>query len=521
MSAEPVEHHETVDIIEKVEQVNGTKPQQPLESLPAALNYTEELNKIKDIASTYLFQQTQPIIIPTYSKWFDLDTIHQIEKEYFSDFFNENDYSYKNSRSYKDSRDFMVNTYRLHPLEYLTVTAVRRNLNMDIQSIIKIHQFLEKWGIINYQIDPRTRPSIVAPGYTGHFNVVLDTPRGLKMFVPENVEVKEEVEKGKYETKKDYKLSLQENKYSKSDDYLSNVLNKKDSISKVKHVCQTCGVDCVDIVYHNLRDKSNNICVGCFKEAKFLTIYSSSDFLKLNVNEEDLNENDWSSSEIFKLLEAIEMYENDWKKIAKYTNKTKDQCVLKFLTLPIEDEHFDRAVSEKNVEKTENSYDFEDFLQKVLTSLNDSDKSKIIENSNLLSQKYINETNVIIQSLTKNKVNTINLKLQKLDSLESRYTNLISEYESRLKKLALSEAKFEQKLKQVNDELTEKGLGEVITLKEKDNDIESEEVVSVEKVSEMNDVADVIMEESELNGISDDKTSNSAEKEIEYKIWAL
>lgn len=495
-----------------------------------SLNYTEELNKIKDIASTYLLQQTQPIILPTYSKWFNIDKIHDIEVEYFKEFFNANDYTYKSTRTYKDCRDFMVNTYRLHPLEYLTITAVRRNLNLDIQSIIKIHQFLEKWGIINYQIDPRTRPSILTPGYTGHFNVVLDTPRGLKMFIPEDVEVLEDKiddngEK-KYDVKKEYTLPLQENKYCKNDDYLTNTLNKKDPISRIKYVCETCGVSCANVVYHNLRDKSSNICVSCFKEAKFLTIYSASDFLKLTLDENDIDENDWSSGDIFKLLEAIEMFENDWSKIAKYTNKTKEQCVMKFLTLPIEDEHFEKAVPSKKESMGEKSYDFEELMQKVLSSLNDESKNKILENSNLISQKYVNESNVIIQELTKNKLEAINLRLDKLDKLENKYISLVSEYESRVKKITLAEAKFEQKLKQANNKLKELGITSEINLNDDENGAKEddvENVLTVNKVQNLEEQADVTMETGEdVNNAGEDKKENDIiEKKTQYKFWTL
>ena len=50
-------------------------------------------------------------------------------------------------------RDFMINTYRLNPHEYLTVTACRRNLAGDVCAIIRVHAVLEQWGLINYQVN--------------------------------------------------------------------------------------------------------------------------------------------------------------------------------------------------------------------------------------------------------------------------------------------------------------------------------------------------------------------------------
>lgn len=46
----------------------------------------------------------------------------------------------------------MINTYRLNPGEYLTVTACRRNLAGDVGAIMRVHAFLEQWGLINYQV---------------------------------------------------------------------------------------------------------------------------------------------------------------------------------------------------------------------------------------------------------------------------------------------------------------------------------------------------------------------------------
>src|SRR5215475_6862643 len=45
----------------------------------------------------------------------------------------------------------MIDTYRLNPNEYLTVTACRRNLAGDVCAIMRVHAFLEQWGLINYQ----------------------------------------------------------------------------------------------------------------------------------------------------------------------------------------------------------------------------------------------------------------------------------------------------------------------------------------------------------------------------------
>ena len=106
---------------------------------------------VENSARSQLVSQTHAIILPSYSTWFDMHTIHPIEKKALAEFFNGRNRS-KTPAVYKDYRDFMINTYRLNPIEYLTVTACRRNLAGDVCAIMRLHSFLEQWGLINYQV---------------------------------------------------------------------------------------------------------------------------------------------------------------------------------------------------------------------------------------------------------------------------------------------------------------------------------------------------------------------------------
>lgn len=107
--------------------------------------------RLQDQARKYLAAQTHEIIIPSYAAWYTNDKIHPVERRALPEFFNSRNRS-KTPSIYKDYRDFMVNTYRLRPTEYLTVTACRRNLAGDVCAIMRVHAFLEQWGLINYQV---------------------------------------------------------------------------------------------------------------------------------------------------------------------------------------------------------------------------------------------------------------------------------------------------------------------------------------------------------------------------------
>lgn len=44
---------------------------------------------------------------------------------------------------------------------HLTVTACRRNLAGDVCAILRLHAFLEDWGIINFNCDPKLTPQSI------------------------------------------------------------------------------------------------------------------------------------------------------------------------------------------------------------------------------------------------------------------------------------------------------------------------------------------------------------------------
>ncbi|XP_050405747.1 SWI/SNF complex subunit SMARCC2 [Patella vulgata] len=134
--------------------------------------------KEKEEQDDNVTEQTHHIIIPSYSAWFDYNSIHAIEKRALPEFFNGKNKS-KSPEIFLAYRNFMIDTYRLNPTEYLTSTACRRNLAGDVCAIMRVHALLEQWGLINYQVDADSRPTCMGPPPTSHFHIIGDTPSGL------------------------------------------------------------------------------------------------------------------------------------------------------------------------------------------------------------------------------------------------------------------------------------------------------------------------------------------------------
>ncbi|KAL0078674.1 hypothetical protein J3Q64DRAFT_1765621 [Phycomyces blakesleeanus] len=274
-----------------------------------------------------LLEQTVEVTVPTYASWFDVNTIHNIERVSLPEFFTGRNKS-KTQNIYQDYRDFMVNTYRLNPKEYLAVTAYRRHLAGDVCAIMRVHAFLEQWGLINYECDPATWPSAVGPPFTGHFRVTADTPRGLQPFKPSIKPT----------------ATGNEEKDAAGDLGMNVKLRQElfDSVTEEpekQYYCITCGAECGRERYHSLKTKNMELCPICYKEGRFPATVFSSDFIKAEPAAfKHPHEDDWTDQETLLLLEAIELFDDDWNAIAEHVStRTREECIMHFLQLPIEE----------------------------------------------------------------------------------------------------------------------------------------------------------------------------------------
>ncbi|KAI1461466.1 SWIRM-domain-containing protein [Annulohypoxylon moriforme] len=332
---------------------------------------------IENAAREHLISQTHAIVLPSYSTWFDMNAIHSIERKALPEFFNSRNRS-KTPAVYKDYRDFMINTYRLNPVEYLTVTACRRNLAGDVCAIMRVHAFLEQWGLINYQVDADQRPSQVGPPFTGHFQVICDTPRGLQPWQPsadpivlEGRKIQDtdqkaataataagernlEIGRNIYEANaKGAKINKNENKTNgeaATNGATSPAADENLSKPVVKVHCLNCGVDCTRVYYHLPEANSANktkydVCPSCYLEGRIPSNQTNTQFIKMeNKTYSTIHDREapWTDAEILRLLEALERYDDDWAEIAEHVGtRTREECVLQFLQLDIEDKYLE------------------------------------------------------------------------------------------------------------------------------------------------------------------------------------
>lgn len=119
--------------------------------------------------------------------------------------------------------------------------------------------------------------------------------------------------------------------------------------------CFTCGIDCTRVYYHNGKgDKGAtgaaakvkyNVCPNCFIQHRIPVNHHADLYVKMeNPSYSTLPDRDapWTDEEVLLLLEGLEKFDENWADIAAYVGtRTREDCVVKFLQLEIEDKYID------------------------------------------------------------------------------------------------------------------------------------------------------------------------------------
>ena len=98
--------------------------------------------------------------LSTLPGWFRTSSVSSIEIRYLSEFFDGSS-PLKTPDNYLSMRSFICNLYSQNTTIYLSATDCRKKLAGDAGSIIRVHHFLDTFGIINHAVAPEARPPIL------------------------------------------------------------------------------------------------------------------------------------------------------------------------------------------------------------------------------------------------------------------------------------------------------------------------------------------------------------------------
>ncbi|KAL3232944.1 Chromatin structure-remodeling complex protein RSC8 [Nakaseomyces bracarensis] len=525
----------------------------------ATVDYEKEASSYEDKALKFLMKQTNEVVVPSFSRWFQMEEVHAIEKRSLPEFFD-NSSRFKSEKSYMDTRNFMINTYRLSPSEYLTITAVRRNIALDIASIVKIHEFLEKWGLINYQVDPRSKPTVIGPSFTGHFQIVLDTPQGLKPFLPEKtkkinkkrrletaIELENENylkinmrefedsilhanedsksnDKGLGDDKYPINVSLRKNIYDPTNAYnalKSEKLQSKD-MQKV-FICHMCGNNNITVKYFNLRNRHANLCTKCFSREQFGEKFQSSDFLKLSDENSFPHRKIWSDQDIVLLLEGLEMFQSDWGHIARHVggNKTVEDCIDKYLSLPLQDRDVKYLMDKYRAkEPTSNVSNVINIMEETITQLLDSQNKEIIEEKLLISakicaEKYEVQMRVLAQELIKQYSKKLKIKLERLNNLNIALVHENERYSQEIMRITDDKSRLSQDVASINNKLSELNVTKKLVIASEQMDSNMDMLEKEEQDSEKRE------QDDNSKDLDQNKNNSTFVEPQVFKVWSL
>ncbi|XP_059652031.1 SWI/SNF complex subunit SWI3B-like isoform X1 [Cornus florida] len=242
---------------------------------------------------------TNPLIhIPSYSRWFSWNNIHECEVRFLPEFFDGRSPS-KNPRAYKYYRNLIIKRFRGSPARKITFTEARKTIIGDVGSVRRVFNFLEAWGLINYS----------ASASKHHL---------------------------KWEDRESKSNALSSSQTNKANIIAGFTVPKKRLCSGCKSVCSIACYAC---------DKYQlTLCARCYAHGNYHVGVMSSDFRLVEISEDFMA--DWTDKETLHLLEAIMHFEDDWKKVAEHVGgRSERECATHFIKLPFAEQFIGPADS--------------------------------------------------------------------------------------------------------------------------------------------------------------------------------
>ncbi|XP_023515051.1 SWI/SNF complex subunit SWI3B [Cucurbita pepo subsp. pepo] len=232
-----------------------------------------------------------PVHLPSYSRWFSWNGIHECEVRFLPEFFDSRSPS-KNPRVYKYLRNAIVKNFRECPSKKITFTDVRKTLVADVGSIRRVFDFLEAWGLVNYSPSALNKPL-------------------------------------KWEDR-DSKSNSSASHTGEPGGSSADSSAPKDASKRVCSGCKSiCSIACFACDKFDL-----TLCARCYVRGNYRVGVSSSDFRRVEINDE--TRTDWTDKETLHLLEALTHHGDDWKKVAQHVGgRTERECVAHFVKLPL------------------------------------------------------------------------------------------------------------------------------------------------------------------------------------------
>ncbi|XP_065021449.1 SWI/SNF complex subunit SWI3C homolog isoform X2 [Musa acuminata AAA Group] len=282
------------------------------------------------------FGKEQLLLVPMHSDWFSGSTVHRLERQVVPHFFSgkSGDHS---PEKYIGLRNKIISKYLENPGKRLSFADCQALVpNNELYDLSRIVRFLDHWGIINYLAASsvhrglRMAGSLLKEDVSGELQLQTAPLRSIDSLIL--------FDRPKCSLRLDDVALLS---HSASVDFDAGIGDLDSRIRErfAEHTCNFCSCPLTNLHYQSQKEDDIMLCLDCFHDAKFVTGHSSLDFIRMDSRNDhpDLDGDNWTDQETLLLLEALEKYNENWNEVAEYVgSKTKAQCILHFLRLPME-----------------------------------------------------------------------------------------------------------------------------------------------------------------------------------------
>ncbi|KAE9603939.1 hypothetical protein Lal_00002343 [Lupinus albus] len=272
------------------------------------------------------------LVVPMHSDWFSPVSVHRLERQAVPHFFSGKSPDHTPEK-YMECRNYIVALYMEDPEKRITVSGCKGLLvGVDNEDLTRIFRFLDHWGIINYCSRVPCHKtwndmSCLMEDTNGEVRVPSDTLKSIDSLI------KFDKPNCKLRADEIYSsLTTQNPDVSDLDDRIREGLSENH--------CNYCSRPLPVVYYQSQKEVDILLCTDCFHDGRFVIGHSSLDYIRVDSTRDytELDGDSWSDQETLVLLEAVEIYKENWNEIAEHVGtKSKAQCILHFLRLPMED----------------------------------------------------------------------------------------------------------------------------------------------------------------------------------------
>ncbi|CAJ1933486.1 unnamed protein product [Sphenostylis stenocarpa] len=269
-------------------------------------------------------------VVPTHCGWFSWLYIHEIEKQMLPSFFNgkaEN----RTPDVYLEIRNWIMKKFHSNPNVQIESKDMSQLNVGDADARKEVMEFLDYWGLINFHPFPSMDSAVATASDDGEAekNSLLE-----KLYHFETLQLCPPVQRSSQTTP-----AAASGLFPESTIAEELVKQEGPAVEMLEYHCNSCSADCSRKRYHCQKQADFDLCSDCFSNRRFGSGMSSLDFILMEPAEvAGVNGGKWTDQETLLLLEALELYKENWNEIAEHVGtKTKAQCILHFVQMPIED----------------------------------------------------------------------------------------------------------------------------------------------------------------------------------------